>query len=489
MIVRVENPTISKKETTENQEIATVYPHIEELLSPKSNIQTIADTSPILKDLPVESSSSEDNDNDSQDLNHFLLLDQVIQDYMIRLKDYGTAQLSQRQEGHILALPKLLSHKEENILLKHFFEEVLPLLDANPAAPWAKLTLSYCKFDVAKNCFLCIASVHLQKRKNHQNQELYTKSVTYLSSIMEVFLKLIGPKNVAAGMKITSNDALNSFMILVLIYIFLIYTFIESGISSSARQCFLVFDNIVSGDELLVHMAENTSNEDLISLIAVLSWFDCIAAITSYDCRLPLCQDEWFGSDNSSFSLREIMGCPRQIFVILRAISEIRYKLRRNILTNNSISLRMSYDSLEARIVKYREYVIPGLEDDNYQCQLKCAQCWAIAAYVSLIRVISYNEVMIKPLINEFLDVYGTLDQNDRIVTQMIWPLFIVGCECQNNKERLTWLSYIDSLYNITLTGVVSSTKKIVTDIWETQQPVEACIMAFASENKDFLPV
>ncbi|GME77898.1 unnamed protein product [[Candida] boidinii] len=55
-----------------------------------------------------------------------------------------------------------LPFNEENMMLKHFFNKLIPLLDAHPNSPWPELALKYCDFEIARSCFISLS--YLLKR-------------------------------------------------------------------------------------------------------------------------------------------------------------------------------------------------------------------------------------------------------------------------------------------------------------------------------------
>ena len=100
----------------------------------------------------------------------------------------------------------------------------------------------------------------------------------------------------------------NYAAIILLIYIYFIFTLIESGKSTTSRYFFEAFASIFKMSELGRSDIPFNGDTSLNFLKVVLSWFDTISAIASTDCRAPFCEESWFIPVYVDFSTLDLMG-------------------------------------------------------------------------------------------------------------------------------------------------------------------------------------
>ncbi|GMF54154.1 unnamed protein product [[Candida] boidinii] len=82
-----------------------------------------------------------------------------------------------------------LPFNEENMMLKHFFNKLIPLLDAHPNSPWPELALKYCDFEIARSCFISLSCMHLYESK--RENEFYKRGMLHINNTMEYLIKYV----------------------------------------------------------------------------------------------------------------------------------------------------------------------------------------------------------------------------------------------------------------------------------------------------------
>lgn len=88
-----------------------------------------------------------------------------------------------------------LKKREESLILKHFFEKVIYLLDAHPQTPWPQLMMKFGSMDLAKSCFLSLSSMHLYV--NNGGDEFYKKGLLHINNTMEYLIKYVKTGGIA----------------------------------------------------------------------------------------------------------------------------------------------------------------------------------------------------------------------------------------------------------------------------------------------------
>ncbi|RCK55825.1 hypothetical protein Cantr_05811 [Candida viswanathii] len=370
----------------------------------------------------------------------------------------------------------VLSHEEENILLKHFFKRLLPLLDGHPSLPWPDLALKYCDFNVARSCFISLACMHMYECREG-GAEYYETGIRYINSTMSHLIAYIdetiskikhdggGSSHGLSREEETGKTHASSFVILVLINVGILFLVLEKGKSAMARYFFEVFGTICQDRGFFE--AVLVPNDKKRSLCVALSWYDTVAAIVSPDCRLPCSMPEWYGDVRSSISTAKIMGCPGEVFVAMSDVCLLRHE-KRNGADLTSPSYTKRYEDIKNRLVNYRDYVRYSSEpgEEPYVNRMKCACCWALAVLVTLNRVMGHRELNGKAT-SEFISTYGTMNSKSPLVTQMVWPVYAIACECRTDDERTALLIYMETLYETAQMGTLYSLKEVVLKVWE----------------------
>lgn len=401
-----------------------------------------------------------------------------------------------------------LSHAEENMMLKHFFRKLLPLLDAHPNSPWPDLALKYCDFDIARSCFISLACIHIYESREGGN-EYYKRGVEHMNSAMDHLINNIQhsdksleekdtTQQVATPNSVTDVDTkrlVSSFVTLVLINVHILFVVLDKGRSSSTRFFLKVFASICQDETFYESLLENPQKK---SLMVVLSWYDTVVSIVSPDCRLPFCYPEWYGTKNDDISTLKMMGCPGEIFKAMSKVCFLRHEIAKS--ESNGSSDRThdfsdlyseEFDIIKHELVSYRDYIPLKMEGVDYPTCLKGAQCWSIAVLISLYKTVKPkgHEEAIQSLVREFLDIYGTMNSESPTVTQMVWPVYAVGCECHTEFERQTWTIYMDRLYATAQMGTLHTLKQIVEAAWKQNVSQEIVLREWLKPGDEYLPV
>ncbi|KAK6199500.1 fungal-specific transcription factor domain-containing protein [Scheffersomyces amazonensis] len=379
-----------------------------------------------------------------------------------------------------------MSHQEENMMLKHFFKKLLPLLDAHPNSPWPDLALKYCDFDIARSCFISLACIHMYECRKGGN-EYYQRGVAHINNTMDHLIRFISTDNIQSTVADDKKKQIHSLVILVLINVHILFAVLEKGKSSLSRFFFKVFASICQDPNFYNLLI---TNEKQRSLVVVLSWYDTVSAIVSPDCRLPYCLPSWYGSFSDNISTSKMMGCPGEIFKAMSKVCYLRHEVY-NGADNHSALMVSEYQTIKQQLINYRDYVLFEDGDEDYAIRLKCAQCWSLAVLVTLDRVVkpvNYEQNICK-LVNEFISVYGSMEPVSPMTTQMVWPVYAMGCECKTAEERASLMTFMETLYRNAQMGTLFSLKEIVQQVWALQISQEEFLKQWLDTGVDYLPL
>lgn len=387
-----------------------------------------------------------------------------------------------RADNEKLEVPAIgskMSDSDENMMLKHFFKKLLPLLDAHPSSPWPQLALKYCDFEIAKSCFIALACIHLYETKGAE--EFYRTGMVYVNNTMEYLIDYLKGKGDDADEdtldvpKIISNlkkgsiekQRSNFFVILLLIHVHFLFSVVESGRSALVRSFCELFAAIVKDASFESYLEQIDESS---TLVANISWFDTISAVVSPDCRLPYCDESWYGTKNTAKSTIKLMGCPGEIMGTISRFCKLRKELKDtyNVMDFNT---EQKFNALRYDLLNYRDYVIFSAEmsDSEYIMSLKCAQCWALAVLANVYRLLKPKDTHeLNGFIDEFISVYSTMDSSSPLVTQMVWPIFTFSCISSTTYQRSSLEKFSDTLYSTVKMGTVTSIKAISKECWET---------------------
>lgn len=412
-----------------------------------------------------------------------------------------------RIDGTVTSAGTAMSYQEENRMLRHFFQKLLPLLDAHPRSPWPDLALRYCDFDVARSCFISLACIHIYESREGGN-EYYKQGIAHIHSTMSHLIQSISSSTSSLtadsssalpsskSTKLTSFSALDvdgptavnirSFVIIVLVNVHILFAVLEKGKSSLARYLLKVFASLCHALDFYESLKDHESK---LSLVSVLSWYDTVSAIVSPDCRLPFCSPDWYGTMNDDFSTLHMMGCPGEIFTAMLEVCFLRHEIHEGYMRDDA-RFRAEFERVKQQLFAYRDY-IKYSPDQDYVLQLKGAQCWALAVWVSLLRLYRTEERQraISAAVNEFINIYASMPSTSPTITQMVWPVYAIGCECVTPTEREALHRYMVRLYETAQMGTLFSLRWIVEQVWERGVTQEEVLLDWLEEKVDYLPL
>ncbi len=425
------------------------------------------------------------------------------------------------------------SSPQDEVLMRHFFEKVIYLLDAHPHNPWPEMMIRFCGYELARSCFLSLSSIHMYV--DSRGDKFYQKGVQHIDTTMKYLMKYVKSKDdtlssgqrqahwarnlygtpeeemsqstyeatciVGRVMKNLKKETRkrkrsNFFVILLLLYVHILFAILESGRSALSRTFFKLFASIVSDKVYCTLLRRITQSQ---TMICVLSWFDTVSALVSPDYRLPFSKPEWYGSKKELVSTAKMNGCPGEIFQVLNKMCSLRHDVGGYWQQGKSEITEMErnsrFQTMEMEILWYRDYVPPSLDgfDAPYAERLKGAQCWAIAAYIYLIDICrmgqDYTE-KIDCLVREFLAVYDGMNWEGPTVTQMVWPILEVGLWCKEVDERRKVLNYMEKLYRTVNMGTIKTIMEIVKQHWRDGGSLDDILAGrkWQGAGIDFLP-
>lgn len=411
---------------------------------------------------------------------------EIVTDFMEKAKVFDSGRLTSSNSQASFDV----AYHEENMMLKHFFKKLLPLLDGHPLSPWPDLALKYCDFDVARSCFISLACIHIYESKKGGNK-FYKTGIAHINNTMQHLIQYILANDEEGEItncneEETQKRHIRSFVILVLINVHILFAVLETGRSTLIRFLLKVFGSICQ-EKAFYDAIERSENK--ICLVVVLSWYDTVSAIVSPDCRLPLCNPEWYGTHTNDFSTLGMMGCPGEVFKAMAQVCVLRNDLHNGVLKDDA-NFEREFEHVKLQLFKFRDYV--GTEDmDSYVVRLKGAQCWALAVYVSLLRLFRtpQRQAIIQAIVHEFIDVYGSMAHDSPTVTQMVWPVYAIGCECVSDFERSLLHRYMTSLYESAQMGTLYSLRWIVEQVWKQGKLQEEILKQWLPPGTDYLPL
>lgn len=360
-----------------------------------------------------------------------------------------------------------LSHEEENVALRHFFDTLLPMLDANPESPWPDLALKYCDFDIARLCLMALALVHMYELGDY-SIDFYHKGLAYMNRVMQCLVTTITKQLTEDSRK----SLVMLFVILVLIHVHVVFLCMEKGHLALSRYLFQVF-GVICEDISFHQLLEQDPRK--VAMMGYLLVYDTISAMVSPDARLPYCQPHWFGTRHTELLTLSLMGCPGEVFQSIHRICFLRAAVKLG------ADIRAEIAPIEQNLLNYRAYVP---QSANYADAVKAAHCWALAGLAALHHVVG---LLAHRYVNEFIDVYGLLDGTIRLVTQMVWPIHIMCIMSITQQQRERMMAFL--LYQRQFTQMKQYTlmKKIVDRVWATGVHPDDATATYLPAGYDYL--
>ncbi|ODV57839.1 Zn(II)2Cys6 transcription factor ASCRUDRAFT_73097 [Ascoidea rubescens DSM 1968] len=404
---------------------------------------------------------------------------------------------------------------EENFILKNFFEFSSKICEVQPTLKWTQVILKHGDFELAKCCIMALSYIHL---------ELNAKGAYYIDKIVEYLFQYINQypdllhsdydvschkvpskvlyfnsmKNLLNTDEKKNLEQINKYSILLLVYVFLLGSCLDSGRASISRV-FLRVGSIISQN--LKHEVVNKNNEnyEIIQaskkLVYQLKYTDALMAITSADCRLPLFEVNWMEfNDPGDNTIFEIMGCPAEIIECISKIAVLKHELTHIKNGNNGdngnngnngnnrynkVEKMEFYNDIKQRLVNYRDYMPLKRYSSESLLSLKVVKCWTIAIHISLLNAtkIENYKIIICNLVVEFFDILKQLQHPNVTTIQMVWVISTIGCECNKNSEyQKVIIDFLDQIYFVFKVGNVKTLKRILQNIWDSQTSWESVL-------------
>ncbi|OWB68517.1 hypothetical protein B5S30_g3898 [[Candida] boidinii] len=440
-----------------------------------------------------------------------------------------------------------------NKILNHFHLKLMPRISANPNSLWPELAIKYCGFEIAKSCFISLSGLHLVGKEITQNSdnnlyleknEILEKSAFHINKILEYLIEVVQEKNIIEKLNTNESNENNedkdnvlnsynllqndhgtacddnlhqteistkdSFILILLIYVQVLYGILESGRSAISRFLFKSFARIVR----LQKFESFAKNHQCLCMVISLSWWDTIAAITSPDCRLPYCDSDWYGFKDSKnlkkLSTETMSGCPGEIFVCMYNVCELRNKIKYNKIEDKD-EIYAIFIGIERSLLQYRNYVSYDIElpyndkadtkdtngkltkEEYFVVRLKVAKCWMLAVYTKLIDTAKpkNHKQQMSQLVLEYLDTYSQVDPNLHILGQMVWPMLQIGSLITDPVQMEQLRSYSKMLFHTVSALNIQTLVELNENVWASSSSLEDILSGkeWLQAGIDFLPL
>lgn len=517
--------------------------------------------SPLLNSFPIEPANGDENGLDFKDdeqFEHAFLsgLDYILgncDNELLNNLEFDVTPTPPKDETFFYSdnlendksTMRQLEKKEENFILKHFFEKVIFLLDAHPQNPWPQLMMKFGSMDLAKSCFLSLSSMHLYV--NNGGDEFYKNGLLHINNTMEYLIKYVKTsggnqsakipnenedgldiKKIISKIKSESNKKKKStdfVVILLLLYVHLLFAILESGRSALARM-FLKLAASIASEPMFNEKLQQIEQSQ--TFLCVISWFDTVSALVSPDCRIPYCDPKWFGESKENISTDKMNGCPVGMFRVLYDLSLYRKEImlmfdEQQVFLQDIKLMHKKLMDLRDRLLHYRDHVLlelPHSSPFTFIDRLKCAQLWSLAGNLLTIQLemhyfknlrfwIEQNRSIIlksdspdsiplnqiytdraTKMVTEFLFVYKTISPSSPIITQMVWPIFYVAVNSCTKENRLQSWAALETLYETVKMGTIKSLMDIVETVWTKGCSIESVLAGpgWLENGIDMLP-
>ncbi|KAK9466362.1 fungal-specific transcription factor domain-containing protein [Lipomyces arxii] len=413
---------------------------------------------------------------------------------------------------------------DEQELLQYYFTDLTPLLDNLSNSPLAGLALTYCTHDLALSSFLCLASLHLSTRHKSEvyyatGLEYHSKTIKFLGDVLNAVS--VGGSNASSPLDIasqqqqpalppTANNVLGlpnisnirnqvgrnqpnlgrglGVAVLTVIYFLITYEILDTGKSATVRSHLAAFSSIIEDRDLA---ADVLSAPNGMFLFRMFAWYDILLAACSKDYRAPHLSGPYFfplSADDSG--VEGVMGCPDEVMLAISDTCHLRHTMKYAPETLSFVDIQNRVSEIESRIRNYsclKKW--DGRESYSYVQHIIGTQCWAQAAAIFLLRSTGMdpNGCRVAKCVEEFRKLHSILEVGTEADRQMVWPIFVVGCELKGQEERNQLTSRIEKLFGKTHCGSWKMTKDVLQDVWKKNCSWETVLSSKEWENFDFL--
>ncbi|KAK9368457.1 fungal-specific transcription factor domain-containing protein [Lipomyces kononenkoae] len=406
---------------------------------------------------------------------------------------------------------------DEQELLQYYFTDLTPLLDNLSNSPLAGLAITYCTHELALSSFLCLASLHLSNR--HRSERYYATGLEYHSRTLKFLgdvlnavsgggpnapansLALQSPGVASGGSQTTlgfpniSNIRNQPKMgrglgvaVLTVIYFLITFEIMDTGKSSVVRSHLAAFSSIIEDRDLA---ADVLSAPNGMFLFRIFAWYDILLAACSKDYRAPHLSGPYFFPLSAEDSgVQGIMGCPDELMLAISDTCHLRHNIKYSSEPMSFAEIQNRSSEIENRIRNYISLMKwDGRDSYNYIQHMIGTQCWAQAASIFLLRSTGMDPSgrRVAKSVEEFQKLHAILEVGSDPDRQMVWPMFVIGCELKSQADRTAALARMDELFNCTLCGSWRMLKDVLQEIWTKNRSWEEVLSSKEWENFDFL--
>ncbi|CDK27134.1 unnamed protein product [Kuraishia capsulata CBS 1993] len=373
---------------------------------------------------------------------------------------------------------RLPPSSQENRLLAHYFSSLLPLFDNLVQSPIPRMTIKFCDAELAKSCFIALSSMHMFARENRQN--FHQSSIQHIDKTMDHFITnftipetslVMGhPQNgrivdtVIEHLRLHDQKQMSRLLVLLaIVHTNLLFIVLDSGRSAICDVFFEIVGQITRDEELL-SLCQCVKESSFV--IATVSWFDICTALTSQKVRNVYASRKWISDYGDTIFI--LFGCPAKICEALVDMIELRCTMTKD-KSGSKQSIEYQYHRIKSSLLNYREYATQTTYY-NFREAMKGSHCWSMASITYLNRLVpsKEREMENKWLVSEFIATYQQLPQKSKMVAQMLWPLFQIGCECEAEEDRTAIMSFLEVLYLNNRMGNVTTLISLLRWTWSS---------------------
>lgn len=244
----------------------------------------------------------------------------------------------------------------------------------------------------------------------------------------------------------TEQSRKNIKAILILLISMVVIETINGGRSSAIRNHMYMYAKIVSQPDIRDFLITQNSGKFLINSYV---WFDLITSAASHDSRAPfIVNPEMF--DGTSIGLNYMVNCSIKTMQTLYEVTVLRadFKAFQEDLAQSaaytperSAQLRALWERGQALkrqlLIELHSECAAGYPEHSEE-HIGC-KCWCIAVLVFLLRIFKSckPEVWadIRALCIQFMDLNLLLDPQNKVANQLVWPMFLIGCELKTSAD------------------------------------------------------
>ncbi|KAK9240549.1 fungal-specific transcription factor domain-containing protein [Lipomyces kononenkoae] len=409
---------------------------------------------------------------------------------------------------------------DEQELLQYYFTDLTPLLDNLSNSPLAGLAITYCTHELALSSFLCLASLHLSNR--HRSETYYATGLEYHSRTLKFLGDVLnavsgvgpnGPNGPASTLTLQSSAIASSstqttlgfpnissirgqpkmgrglgVAVLTVIYFLITFEIMDTGKSSVVRSHLAAFASIIEDRDLA---ADVLSAPNGMFLFRIFAWYDILLAACAKDYRAPHLSGPYFFPLSAEDSgVQGIMGCPDELMLAISDTCHLRHNIKYSSEPMSFAEIQNRCSEIENRIRNYTSLMKwDGRDSYNYIQHMIGTQCWAQAASIFLLRSTGMDPSgrRIAKSVEEFQKLHAILEVGSDPDRQMVWPMFVIGCELKSQADRTAALARMDKLFGATHCGSWRTLKDVLREIWTKNCSWEEVLSSKEWENFDFL--